>query len=233
MKKVVPMRHLNPFVPLSESTGKLEKRENVYTLLQLSVIADEIGNFNHSISSFIEIDYDVEVHNNHGSDPSSQTLNFLSSVNQIMNKERSLTSNISLSSHVHISLDGYHPANELHVTANESVSVGQPVYISSNNTVNLADADSTSTSSVVGLIKTVATQNEETIVLTEGSLTQNDWTSVIGTANLTPGSIYYLDTEKGSMNTSPPIEDDDVIVSLGVAVTNKKFDIEINEVAVL
>lgn len=226
------MGRLNPFVPTG-GVGRLEKREHTFNLLQLDVITSAIGDFNHSLTNYFEIDYTLNAHNNHGDDPATQTLNLSSSTTQIMDKERSLTSNFSLSSFVHVSLDGYHPPNELHVTANESVAVGQPVYVSSSNTVNLADADSTSTSCAIGLVKTSATSNEETTVLTEGSLSQDDWTTVIGTTNLTPGTIYYLDTAEGQMTTSEPTGDGDVIVSLGVAITNKKFEIEINEVAVL
>lgn len=234
MIKVTPMGRPTPFLPVGgRNAGRLEKRENVFSLLQLNETVSEIGDFNYSVVSNLEIDYDLDVHNNHGSDPTTQTLNFDSSATQVMDKNRSLTSNVSLSDHVHISLDGYHPANELYVTANESIAVGQPLYVSSSNTVNLADADSINTSTAIGLAKTAATANEEVAVLTEGSLVQDDWTSVIGTANLTPSTIYYLDTSSGMMTSSVPSGEGDVIVSLGVAVTNKKFEIEINEVAVL
>jgi hypothetical protein len=236
-----PMRLATPFVPLSSSgVGLLEKRETVVSTLLLEDSLGYIGDWNHTSESLLVLDQDADWHNNHGSDPATHSLSLVSSASQIMEKARGIEDTVNLADFVHASLDGYHTPgtgdtylDRYSVTANEAVSIGQPVYISGNNTVNLADADDLATAHVLGLAETSATANSTVNVLSSGTINQADWTTVIGTQFLTPGEIYYLTGAKGTMSVTPPTGDGDVIVSCGIAITTTKLDIEINEIAVL
>lgn len=239
MRSTGAMGSLTPLIPTGGgNTGLVEKRISAFSPLELSNNASFVGEFDRSASSALLLDYDVDGHLNHSGDPATDTLSLNSAASQVMDKSRGVTSNLSLTDTAHVALDGYHPnagedLSAHYVTANESVVIGQPVYVSSSNTVNLADASSVNTSKVVGLTSTPASANGTTILLTEGSVNQADWTAVTGTANLAPGSVYFLGTTAGKMTTTPPTGDGEVVVTLGTAITTKKFDIEVNEVAIL
>jgi len=244
MQHIGAMGSLTPLIPTSEGVGLVEKRLGTYSNIGLSDVADFVGDFNHSASSVILLDDDADGHLNHGQDPATDTLNFLSVASQVMDKARDLESDLDLSDYAHASLDGYHPPgtgngsgdpdlSQHDVTANETVAVGQPIYISGNETVNLANATSVNTANAIGLVLEGATANGTATILTEGSVNQADWTTVTGTANLTPGSVYFLDTTAGKMTTTPPSGSGNVVVALGTAINITKFDIEVNEIVQL
>jgi len=234
MKLQGAMGSLVPFIPISESVGLIEKRLAAHTTLNMSDNVSFVGDFNHQLSDALDLDYDVDGHLNHGNDPAADTLNLSSSVSLVRDLPRGLTSNLGLGDYAHVVLEGFHgPSSEHSLTANETISAGQPVYVSGNNTVNLADASSTSTANAIGFATTSASANEAVIVLTEGSVTLVDWTAITGLAALVPGVHYYLSETAGMMSPNPPTSDEAVVTRLGIALTTTKFDIEVNEVAIL
>jgi len=224
-------------VPLGRSgVGLLEKRLIAVSSLDMGQDASIVGSvWNREADAFMLLDDEADWHNNHAEDPATDTLSMSAVAGFNMVRPRSLTSDMVMADHVHIVLEGYHATStsQHEVTANETINIGQPVYISANSTVNLADADTLNTSHVLGLAITDATANTTVIVLSEGSVTRADWTAIVGTANLVPGAVYYLSTTAGQMTVTPPTGDGDNVVRCGLAVSLTKFDIEINEVAIL
>jgi hypothetical protein len=218
----------------SGSPGLLEKRVLASSALGLTHEASQFGDKNKSLADTMLLDDDVDLHNNHANDPATDTLNLADAAVFNADWNRPLETVMSLTGTAHAVLEGYQsPPNEHKVTANETVVTGQPVFMSGNNTVNLADATTVATANVVGFISSGATANNIATMLTEGHIVLADWTSVIGSASLTPGATYFLDTTKGQMTTTPPTTDGNVVVTLGIAITTAKFDIEVNEVAIL
>lgn len=237
------MGRKTPFIPVTGSdAGLIEKWLMAASDVDLSDSAESIGVWDREASNAATLDSDAEYHKNNAEDPATDTINFADAATLIRDFNRGVTHNTSLSDFAHAALDGYHPPGggsgdtylDRHtVTANETIAVGQPVYVTGNNTVNLADADSINTSHVLGLAETAGTANGTMNVLSSGTVNQADWTSVIGSATLTPGAVYYLSTTAGQLTTTPPSGSGDAVVSCGIAVTNTKLDIEINEIAVL
>ena len=225
-----------PMVPSFGPAGLKEKRLLAVSSLALAHTVSQTGNWARDAASGLFLDHSAEWHNNHGNDPGDSTLNFAHAATVILDLPRACESTLALSHFVHAILEGYHSPctnHTLDVFAGETTHAGAPAYIVSNNTANLASATGLVKSRVVGLITQAASVNEATIVQTDGSVTIADWTSVIGATSLTPGSVYFLHTTDGQMSTTPPTGDGDVVVTMGVAVTTTKFDIEVNEVAVL
>jgi hypothetical protein len=234
MKKLGTMGSLSPFIPTGGgSAGLVEKRLGTFSALALTDAADFLGDFNHYLSSLLELDYDVDGHLNHGQDPAASILSLSTEVSRVMIWARALESIMSITDYVHVTLDGLPKPNGIPMTANETVVVGQPVYVSGDATVNLADASDPSTARAIGLAATAAASNESVMVLAEGQLEQSDWTSIIGTALLTPGTNYFLSLTTGQMTATAPDNTGEVIVFLGTAITTTKFDIEVNEIAIL
>lgn len=219
--------------------GLLEKRVNASSGLGLADSVSLIGDYNHTIEDPMTLDSDAEWHNNHASDPATHTMNMADTAAFNADWNRPLESVLPLTDHVHAILDGYHaPANggsdfSLDVIAGETVIYGAPAYIASNNTANLASAEDGVKSVAVGFITQAASANDATIVQTDGSVTLGNWEAITNTISLTPGSTYFLHTVAGQMRTTPPTGDGEVVVTLGVAVDTQRFDIEINEIAVL
>jgi hypothetical protein len=225
-----------PMVPSFGTAGLKEKRLFASSSLALAHTVSQTGNWARAATSGLLLDHSAEWHNNHGDDPGDSTLNFAQEATVVLDLPRACESTLAFSQFVHAVLEGYHaPCTDhtLDVLAGETVHAGAPAYIVSNNTANLASATGLVKSRAVGLITQTASVSEATIVQTDGSVDIADWTSVIGTPSLTPGSVYFLHTADGQMSTTPPTGDGDVVVTMGVAVTTTKFDIEVNEVAVL
>lgn len=225
-----------PMVPSAGTAGLKEKRVLATSSLALVHAVSQIGDWSRVAASGLLLDHTAEWHNNHVDDPGASTLNLAHEVGVNLDLPRSCQSTLAFSQFVHAVLEGYHAPcidHTLDVLAGETVPAGAPAYIVSSNTANLASATGLVKSRVVGLITQAASVNEATIVQTDGSVIIADWTSVIGAASLTPGSVYFLHTTDGQMSTTPPTGDGDVVVTMGVAVTTTKFDIEVNEVAVL
>ncbi len=225
-----------PMVPNFGAAGLKEKRLFTSSSLALTHGVSQTGNWARVAENILLLEHTAEWHNNHGEDPGDSTLNFTQEATGVLDLPRACESTLALSQFVHAVLEGYHAPTTDHtldVLAGETVHAGAPAYIVSNNTVNLASATGPVKSRTVGLIAQAATANDATIVQTDGSLNIADWTAVVGATTLTPGSVYFLHTADGQMSTTPPTGDGDVVVTLGVAVTTTKFDIEVNEVAVL
>ena len=225
-----------PMVPNLGTAGLKEKRLLAVSSLALTHSVLQIGDRNRVAASGLLLDHTAEWHNNHGEDSGDSTLNFAQEATVVLDMPRACESTLAFSQFVHAILEGYHaPCTDhtLDVLAGETVHAGAPAYIVSNNTANLASATGLVKSRVVGLITQPASANGATIVQTDGSVALADWTLVIGAPSLTPGSVYFLHTADGQMRTTPPTGDGDVVVTMGVAVTTTKFDIEVNEVAVL
>ena len=225
-----------PMVPNFGPAGLKEKRLLAVSSLGLTHAVSQTGNWARVAENGLLLTQNAEWHNNHGEDPGTSTLNFAQEVGAVLEMPRSCESTLTLSHHVHAVLEGYHaPCTDhtLDTIAGETVHVGAPAYIVSNNTANLASATGAVKSRAVGLITQASSVNDATIVQTDGSVNLADWTAVIGAASLTPGSVYFLHTTDGQMSTTPPTGDGDVVVTMGIAVTTTKFDIEVNEVAVL
>jgi len=225
-----------PMVPSFGTAGLKEKRVLASSSLALVHTVSQIGDWNRVADNWLLLDHSAGWHNNHGDDPGDSTLNLVQEATFNLELPRSCQSTLALSQFVHAVLEGYHaPCTDhtLDVLAGETVHAGASAYIVSNNTVNLASATGPTKSRVVGLVTQAASANDAAVVQTDGSVDIADWTSVIGAASLTPGSVYFLHTTDGQMRTTPPTGDGDVVVILGIAVTTTKFDIEVNEVAVL
>ena len=225
-----------PMVPSFGTAGLKEKRVLATSSLALEHNVSQLGDWSRVADNLLLLDHDTEWHNNHGEDPGDSTLNFAQEATVVLDLPRACESTLAFSQFVHAILEGYHaPCTDhtLDVLAGETVHAGAPAYIVSNNTANLASATGLVKSRAVGLITQAASANAATIVQTDGTVALADWTAVIGTASLTPGSVYFLHTVDGQMSTTPPTGDGDVVVTMGVAVTTTKFDIEVNEVAVL
>ncbi len=225
-----------PMVPNLGAAGLKEKRLLASSSLTLVHNVSQIGDRTTAPENVLLLEHSAEWHNNHGEDPGDNTLNFVQEAAAVLEMPRPCQSTLILSQFAHAVLEGYHaPCTDhtLDVVAGETAHAGAPAYIVSNNTVNLASATGAVKSRTVGLITQVASVNDATIVQTDGSVVLADWTSVIGATSLTPGSVYFLHTADGQMRTTPPTGDGDAIVTMGIAVTTTKFDIEVNEVAVL
>ena len=225
-----------PMVPIAGTTGLKEKRLHAYSSLALAHTSSQIGDKNKALDDVMLLDHGAEWHNNHGDDPGDSTLNFAQEAAFNIEMLRPGESTLAFSQHVHAVLEGYHAPcidHTLDVLAGETVHAGAPAYIVSANTANLASATGLTKSRTVGLITQAASANAATIVQTDGSVVLADWTAVIGGSSLAPGSVYFLSTTDGQMSTTPPTSDGDVVVTMGIAVTTTKFDIEVNEVAVL
>jgi hypothetical protein len=220
----------------SSGTGLLEKRVFASSGLGLVDSVSWIGDRNFSVDDTLDLDSVVDWHNNHGNDPATDTLGISDSVDFNIDRTPSLTSNLLLQDHVHAVLEGYHPSggsSEFDAIAGETVFVGQPVYVVSNNTVNLADASDTTMAKAIGFVTQSATANTAVVVQTDGLFELANWEAIIGAISLTPGSTYFLSTVTGQMSTTPPTGDGDTVVTMGTAVSTTKFDIEVNEVAIL
>jgi len=215
--------------------GLKEKRLTVSNGLALTDAATHGSDtWNRSADNTLLLDDETTPHVNHANDPGTSTLTLTDDAGFNFVRLRGLSDDLALSDHVHVSKDGLTETTSQHtLTANETINVGQPVYVSSADTVNLADADTLNTSHVLGLAVTDATANSNVIVMADGSVERSDWTAITGTASLTPGVVYYLSTTAGGLTSTPPTGDGDNIVRCGVAVSTTKFDIEINEVAIL
>lgn len=216
-------------------SGLKEKRLTVSNGLALNDAATHGSDtWNRSANNTLLLDYETTPHVNHASDPGTSTLNLTDDAGFNMERLRGLSDALALVDTVHVAKDGlFETKSQYTLTANETINIGQPVYVSSADTVNLADADTLNTSHVLGLAVTDATANSNVIVMADGSVERSDWTAITGTASLTPGVVYYLSTTAGGLTSTPPTGDGDNIVRCGVAVSMAKFDIEINEVAIL
>jgi hypothetical protein len=226
-------------VPISGSgAGLLEKRVSAFSGLELVGEATEIGIWGHDASDSLLLDSDVDIHNNHGSDPSAVTMALVASVGITMTRPRTLTSNVALSDTVHVSLDGYSPHTGIETTkAAMTINIGQPVYPDSATTVSLATADISGIPVIgmpIGLALTDATANQVIIVATEGSVEQADWTTVTGSTLLTPGAIYFLDGPTAGKLTETAVTTDGYMgIRVGRALTTTKMDIEISDGVIL
>jgi len=225
-----------PMVPNFGTAGLKEKRVLATSSLALVHVVSQTGNWARAAENTLLLDHGAEWHNNHGGDPGDSTLNFVQAAAAVLEMPRSCESTLALSQFVHAVLEGYHaPCTDhtLDTLAGQTLYAGAPAYIASSNTANLAAASDGTKARAVGLVTQAASVNEATIVQTDGSLNIADWTAVIGDAFLTPGSVYFLYTANGQMSRTPPTGDGEVVVTMGIAVTTTKFDIEVNEVAVL
>lgn len=220
--------------PTGGLVGLLEKRLHAFSPLGISDAATFVGDFNHPAQNTLLLDSEAEAHNNHGSDPADDALALLDALAFNMIRVRLIEHSLGFSDHAHAVLDGYHPdPSKYNMTANETILIGQPVYVSADNTVNLGNAKTIATANVIGLALTDATANNSVVVLTEGSVSQADWTAIIGVTSLYPGFTYFLKANSGRMSTNPTTNDGEVVVTMGTALTTTKFNIEVNEIAII
>lgn len=234
--KTSPYMRRTVMLPLNGGlSGLVEKRLYAANSAAFSDTATQTGNKNKSLTDTMLLDDEPSLHINNAEDPSSSTITFSSEAGMNIEKALSVEDADILSQYVHVAVDGVAGGQPIRydLTANETINIGQPVYVSSANTVNLADADTLNTSHVLGIAITDATANTTVTVLSDGSVERADWTAITGSANLVAGAVYYLSTTAGGLTVTPPTGDGDNIVRCGIAVSTTKFDIEINEVAIL
>jgi hypothetical protein len=217
--------------------GLKEKRVLATSSLPFTHSASQYGDKNKSAWDDMLLDDAAEWHNNHGSDPGTDTLAMADEVTLIMEMLRPAGTAMAMVDTVHVILDGYHPAGEDLIQhpmiAGETMVAGQPVYVVSNNTVNLANATVLATANTIGLVCVGGSATDTVTIQTDGAVYLEDWTAIIGATELTPGALYYLDTTDGLLTTDPPIANGNVIVTMGTALNTKTIDIEVNEVASL
>lgn len=114
--------------------------------------------------------------------------------------------------------------------ADVPIKSGQGVYIKNNGHLALAQADNSVTSKIAGLAFDNAGVTFACRYITDGELSKDDWTEVIGAEQLTIGAVYYLDPNNaGRLTTIAPSATGQYVVRVGVALTVKKIDIEIQQ----
>jgi hypothetical protein len=198
--------------------------------------ADFVGDFNHGLSSTLLLDADATPHNNHGSDPATHTMALGDSAAIVMDKPRTLTSNMLLADTAHAVLDGYsaHTGREP-MNSGGTINIGQPVSVLTSNTASLSNAylgviPVAQIGYPIGLALTDATIGKSIVIATEGSVEQADWTIVTGTTTLTVGAWYFLDgPTAGKLTINPITTEGYVAIRVGRAITTTKIDIEISD----
>lgn len=114
--------------------------------------------------------------------------------------------------------------------ADEDIISGQPVYLKSNGHIGLAKADNPARTKVIGLAFDSVAPGFSCRYITDGELSNDDWTDIIGSEQLEIGQIYYLDPDNsGKLTTIAPITSGQYVVKVGIALTVKKIDIEIQQ----
>jgi len=238
-------RRVTPMVPLFGSgVGLLEKRVDAFSGLEFVSTATEVGEWNHGLSSSLLLDSDAVPHNNHGSDPGSVTMALVGSVGLVMDRPRFIHDTFSLSSIVHVTLDGYHPGGggtQLIETlvAGVPITVGQPVCVLTTNTANLANnylgvSPDEMIGHPIGLANTTSSGGADVDIVTEGTVTQSDWALVTGSTFLVPGAWYYLNgPTAGKLTLIPPTTAGRMNIRVGRAIDAQRFDIEISEGVIL
>lgn len=114
-------------------------------------------------------------------------------------------------------------------TTISNVIVGQPVYgYSVLEEVELAKADIATTSRVIGFTVFDALATNSVGLINSGYITRSDWTAITGTITLSFGATYFLsNTASGMMTLTAPITSGHYIVTLGVAVSDTIFSVNI------
>lgn len=238
-------RSATPFVDTG-APGLLERRLAAFSYLGLTSCAVLNGDFARSAEDDVWLDDEAAWHRNNANDPGGSTLSMSDLAGFNWTRNRSQEETLNFTHFAHAALDGYHPSGggtgdpdlSKHVmTANGSITVGQPVYVLSSNVVKLAQAGPAgadySRCQVVALCQVAAGDGNDVTVLTEGHIERNDWTIITGTASLTAGAIYYLGETVGTLVEIPPSTDGAMVVRVGRALTATKLDIEIGETAIL
>lgn len=123
----------------------------------------------------------------------------------------------------------FHSLESTHTaTFNSNATIGQPLYVVNNSQVDLAIADNATKTHVAGFSIDDILAGEVGNYVTEGYIERSDWTAITGSANLTPGSIYYLDPNTvGLLTDTSPITSGDYVVKVGRAINQTQLSIEI------
>lgn len=131
------------------------------------------------------------------------------------------------------------PVSEVDVVSKQNdnasaITIGQPVYVKSNGNVDLARANALGTSNVLGLVRDSSIASSAVgLIQTDGVLTATtaEWDAVTGeTGGLTAGSVYYLSASTaGRLTTTAPTSSGQLVVRVGVALSNTELEISIDQ----
>lgn len=113
--------------------------------------------------------------------------------------------------------------------AADNLTEGMPIYIDGTGRLQKAQSDLIAAHQVAGLMVADVTTGVSGDYLTDGPIEKLDWTTVAGTTDLTPGTLYYLDSTPGMITTVAPTADGYYVVPIGRAQTTRKLDIEIGQ----
>ena len=114
------------------------------------------------------------------------------------------------------------------VEADESISVGRPIYLKLGGHAALALANAPRPASAIGFAIVAAEPTFAVSYITEGKVTLANWATVAGTAELAAGSTYYLDDSgPGQITDTAPTASGRYVVRVGRAASSTTLDIEI------
>lgn len=240
--RTLPYMRRTIMLPLNGGLSALKEKPILASnSLGLSDTASQIGDRDRPIEQTLLLDQDATSHVNNAEDPATDTMTLSDSAALVMERPRSLTSNIVFTDAAHVSLDGYHPVDKTVVTmtAGEDIDKGQPVVCLTANTVNLANNYLGSPSNnmlgyVIGLASVDASAGDSIQITTEGVVEKSDWYSIIGRTTLEPGAWYYLNgATAGKMTVNAVTTIGRMAIRCGRALDTTRFDIEISDGVIL
>jgi hypothetical protein len=108
--------------------------------------------------------------------------------------------------------------------ADVDIKAGQALHVKVNSHVELATNNTNP--QVAGIAIVDANTTFACDYVSSGEVDLPDWTDATGAANLTTGSVYYLDVN-GRITTTSPTSAGISVVKIGRAITNSTLDVEI------
>lgn len=111
--------------------------------------------------------------------------------------------------------------------ADSPITAGQVLYLKQSGHLDLASAAAIGTARACGLAITSGAAATAIDYSTDGVIELPDWTAITGTASLSPGQIYFLDTQPGMLTLLAPTLDGQVVVNVGIALSSTTLSIEI------
>jgi len=102
------------------------------------------------------------------------------------------------------------------MTANESISVGQPVYLQGDLAVGLAHRTELSSARFVGIALSAASSGDQVLVQTAGITPSN----LFREDDFTVGTPVYVGNTPGTLSNNPPTLGNGVMFEVGLAATS-------------
>ena len=152
-----------------------------------------------------------------------------------------MSGKLTVNKQVENTADGYKfPDGSVQLTANARVEyeaqadadikAGQVLNLKGSGHVGLARADALATANISGLAKADCLATFSCVFISDSALTLEDWTEIVGSAELTVGTIYYLDPSvAGHLTTTAPTTIGQYVIKIGMAIAVDTLDIEIGQ----